>query len=88
MLLLEDALQVRLALQPVAGQPAQPLTWTLAVREAGRQPAETKVLVRGQAANPDAVVQPAFPQVLWRTDTHAADSQLLMDMQSLSPLAD
>ncbi|MFM7167168.1 MAG: DUF1553 domain-containing protein [Planctomycetaceae bacterium] len=85
---LEDALQVRRALQPPAGQPAQPLTWTLAVREAGRQPPETRVLVRGQAANPGAVVQPAFPQVLCRTDSLAADSQLLTDMQSLSPLAD
>lgn len=85
---LEDALQVRRALQPPAGQPAQPLTRTLAVREAGRQPPETRVLVRGQAANPGAVVQPAFPQVLCRTDSLAVDSQLLTDMKSLSPLAD
>jgi len=85
---LEDAQHVRQALQLPAGQQPQPLTWTLAVREAGREPPETRVLVRGQAANPGAEVKPAFPQVLCRAETDAADRLLLTDMQSQSPLAD
>ena len=85
---LQDADQVRQALQAANGQSAPPLTWTLAVREAGPVPAETRVLVRGQAANPGIAVQPAFPQVLCRSDTSAADQLLLTNMRSESPLAD
>ncbi|MFN7868839.1 MAG: DUF1553 domain-containing protein [Planctomyces sp.] len=85
---LQDADRVRQALQPAADPAAQPLTWTLAVREAGLVPAETRVLIRGQAASPGSVVQPAFPQVLCRSETSAADQLLLTDMRSQSPIAD
>lgn len=85
---LQDTAVVRRALTPQSGQTPPELTWTLAVREAAVQPAETRILVRGQAANPAAVVQPGFPQVLSGSATATADSLLLHEMHSQSPLAD
>ena len=38
--------------------------WALAVREHGDKPKETKVLIRGNAATPAALVKPSFPAVL------------------------
>ncbi|MFM8474845.1 MAG: DUF1553 domain-containing protein [Planctomycetaceae bacterium] len=85
---LEDAGAVRRFLQPPQGEQPRRLTWTLAVRESGVVPPETRVLVRGQAANPTASVFSAFPQVLCRADNAEADRLLLSEMHSQSPLAD
>src|SRR5207249_3975569 len=41
-----------------------PFEWALAVKERGRMPRKTNVLVRGVAATPGAEVQPAFLTVL------------------------
>lgn len=40
------------------------LDWTLGVREAGGEPAETHVLLRGLASVPGKAVEPRFPAVL------------------------
>ena len=66
------------------------LQWTLAVREGGEQPADTQVLIRGNAGTPGDKVEPATPTVLTSLESPAAESspEILADARSESPLRD
>jgi hypothetical protein len=61
----EDAEKKKLTKQ-IEGVKAErpPFEWALAVRERGSNPPATHILIRGNAGNPGAEVQPAFLSVL------------------------
>jgi hypothetical protein len=58
-----NKMEVQRRLEWLVGQPP-PFAWALAVREKGKMPTETRVLLRGNAATPGDAVEPRFPQVL------------------------